>query len=218
MTIRVKIWDLPTRVFHWLLVILFTTSVITVQVDELQWHERSGIAILVLVLSRLCWAVIGSETSRFSHFIKGPSAIIQYLRGLWASRGTAFIGHNPVGGLMVLALLLLLTSQATTGLFANDEIFFEGPLAKHVSREMSDSLTSVHHLLGEALLILVGLHIFANLLYWLVLKQNLIAAMFSGFKNSHVPLATPLKWRGTPVAIAVLVIVAVVVGMTIGYR
>ena len=218
MSERIKVWDLPTRVFHGLLVLLCVTSVVTVQLDELEWHERSGIAILILVVSRLVWAVIGSETSRFSHFIKGPRAIIRYLAGLWQSRGSAYIGHNPVGGWVVMALLVLLAVQAGSGLFANDEIFFEGPLAKYASRDMSDTLTSIHHLVGETLLIVVGLHVLANLAYWVVLKQNLIVPMFSGFQRSDKALATPLRWRGNWFAIGILAVVAVIVGLTIGYR
>ena len=104
---KVKIWDLPTRLFHWVLVVLFSTSVLTVQFDELVWHERSGIAILVLVIARIIWAFIGSETSRFSHFIKGPRSIIRYLSGIWRDRGNAVIGHNPVGGWVVVAFFVL---------------------------------------------------------------------------------------------------------------
>ena len=215
---KVKIWDLPTRLFHWVLVVLFSTSVLTVQFDELVWHERSGIAILVLVTARIIWAFIGSETSRFSHFVKGPRSIIRYLSGIWRARGNAVVGHNPVGGWVVVAFFVLLLLQAGTGLFANDEIFFEGPLAKHASREMSDTLTSVHHLMGESLLILVFIHILANILYWLVLKQNLIGPMLSGFKNldSHPPKA--LKWQRNAVALATLTAVALIVWATIGFR
>lgn len=218
MPIRVKIWDLPTRLFHWLLVVLFSASVLTVQFDELVWHERSGIAILVLVTARIIWAFIGSETSRFSHFIKGPRSIIRYLSGIWRDRGNAVIGHNPVGGWVVVAFFVLLLLQAGTGLFANDEIFFEGPLAKHASREMSDTLTSVHHLIGESLLILVLIHILANILYWLVLKQNLIGPMLGGFKNLDSDPPKALKWQRNAVALATLTAVALIVWATIGFR
>ena len=201
-----------------MLVVLGVTSVVTVQIDELEWHERSGIAILVLVLSRLVWAFVGSETSRFSHFVKGPRAIITYLHGLWHSRGKAYVGHNPLGGLVVVALLVLLLAQAGTGLFANDEIFFEGPLAKYASRDMSDSLTSVHHLLGEILIILVAVHVLANLAYWAVLKQNLIGPMFTGFKRTEFALSKPLRWRNPWLALGIFIVFAVIVGVTIGYR
>ena len=218
MSERIKVWDLPTRIFHWLLVVLGITSVVTVQIDELEWHERSGIAILILVLSRLVWAFVGSETSRFSHFVKGPRAIITYLRGLWQSRGKAYIGHNPVGGLVVVALLMLLLVQAGTGLFANDEIFFEGPLAKYASRDMSDSLTSVHHLLAETLMILVAVHVLANLAYWVVLKQNLIGPMFTGFKRAEFAISKPLRWCNSSLALGIFIGVAIIIGVTIGYR
>ena len=211
-----KVWDLPTRLFHWALVLLCVTSVVTVQIDELEWHERSGIAILILVATRVIWAVVGSETSRFSPFVKGPSAIMAYLRGLFNRTGQPTVGHNPVGALVVLVFFILLLSQATTGMFANDEIVFEGPLADLVSRDMSDALTSWHHYIAQALLWLVGLHVLANFGYWLVLKQNLILPMITG-KAKPAP-ANALFWRSSFVALLILCGVVLVVGLTIGFR
>ena len=216
MSAKVKVWDLPTRIFHWLLVILCTASVITAQIDELEWHERSGLAIFILVLSRVIWGVIGSETSRFSHFVKGPGAIMAYLRGLLDRSTPHAAGHNPVGALVVVLFICLLLTQATTGMFANDEIVFEGPLADLVSRDMSDNLTSWHHYVAQALLWLVGLHVVANIGYWLVLKHNLILPMLTG--KASFQGATALFWRSGFVAIVVLCAVALVVGLTIGFR
>ncbi|MGR8949071.1 MAG: cytochrome b/b6 domain-containing protein [Gammaproteobacteria bacterium] len=218
MVAQTRVWDLPTRLFHWLLVILCTTSVITVQIDELEWHERSGIAILILVISRAIWGVCGSETARFSHFVKGPAAIINYVRGLFAKTEVNSAGHNPVGALVVLAFFVLLITQAITGLFANDEIVFEGPLADLVSRDMSDTLTSLHHTVAEALLWLVGLHVLANIGYWLVLKQNLIVPMITGRKIGDDNDNATLYWRSSWLALLILCVIAAVIGVTIGYR
>ena len=139
-----------------------------------------------------------------------------YLRGLFDRQSPHAAGHNPVGALVVVLFFCLLLTQATTGMFANDEIVFEGPLADMVSRDMSDNLTSWHHYIAQALLWLVGLHIVANISYWLVLKHNLILPMFTG--KASFQGAAALFWRSSGVALVVLSAVALVVGLTIGFR
>lgn len=192
----VTIWDLPTRLFHWLLVLLIALSWLSGDIGglgfsaPLPWggslflsnmdvHMLLGQTILALVLYRVIWGLIGSSTARFASFLRGPAAIIGYLRRVIAGDVPAAKGHNPVGGLMIVFLLALLAVQAGTGLFANDDIFSEGPLAKLVGKSMSDTLTEVHDLSFGILIGLVAVHIGAAV-YYLVRGKNLVRPMVTG--------------------------------------
>jgi cytochrome b len=208
----VLVWDLPTRLFHWTLVILVGTSWLTGELGEMEWHMRSGIAILSLVLFRLLWGIFGSSTSRFTQFVKAPAAAIAYARGLIAGKPSHSFGHNPLGGWMVVLLLALLLSQAGTGLFANDDIFTEGPLYHLVTKSTSDRLTSIHKLLFDGLLICVALHVSAAVLYLVVKKENLILPMISGRKKgTALDRQAPFILRSSPVAAICLAAAAAVV-------
>jgi len=200
----IRVWDPPTRVFHWALVILVVVSVITGNVgglDEMELHKLSGYAILALVLFRMVWGVIGSPRSRFADFVRGPRAVFAYAVGLMRPGYRGTLGHNPLGGWSVMALLALLLVQAGTGLFANDDIFTEGPLAGKVSKSTSDWLTEIHELNSTLLLILIGVHVSAVLFYLLVKRENLIRPMFTGRKaadaehapSADAPFAHPLR-------------------------
>ncbi len=183
---RVRVWDLPTRFFHWLLVALVLVSVFTGNVGGLTGmdvHMWSGYAIMALVLFRFAWGVAGSRHSRFAAFLRGPRAVLAYARGLVQGGHQSVLGHNPMGGWSVVALLTSLLVQATTGLFANDDILTEGPLAKHVSKAMSDRLTAVHEVNANLLYLLIALHLAAVFGYLLIKKDNLIRPMLSGRKR-----------------------------------
>jgi cytochrome b len=196
----IKVWDLPTRLFHWSLVLLFGGMWFTGEQggDWLQYHIWSGEAIAVLLLFRLIWGVIGSETARFSQFVKGPAAIRAYLQGKWTPRP----GHNPLGALMVLALLAVLLVQVGSGLFATDvdSYAFDGPLARLVASELSESITRFHKLFFNVILLLVGLHVTAIAVYRVVKKQNLARAMLTGYQQVDGKMPT-LFFRGWPVAL-----------------
>ena len=140
---RVRIWDLPTRLFHWSLVVLVTISVVTSKLGGLwlDWHMRSGYAIIALLVFRLLWGVAGSRYARLSHFVRSPGTALEYLRG---QHEGPHVGHNPLGALSVLAILAVLLVQAGSGLFSNDGSFNEGPLAKLVSRATGELLSSIH--------------------------------------------------------------------------
>ena len=127
------IWELPVRVFHWALVALVTASWITGELGgvALQYHFWSGYAVHTLLLVRLVWGVLGSEHARFTSFVRGPRAVFATARSLATRAPLNAVGHNPVGALMVLALLAGLLLQTGTGLFANDDLFNEGPLYQH---------------------------------------------------------------------------------------
>lgn len=181
----VAVWDVPTRLFHWLLVALVVVNVYTGNVGglrEMDLHMLSGYAILTLVLFRVAWGFLGSGPSRFRGFVRGPGAVLAYARGLLTGRHRPTIGHNPLGGWSVMAMLTSLLLQAGTGLFANDDILTEGPLARSVSKATSDRLTAIHDWNATVLYVLIGAHLAAVLYYLLVRKENLVRPMLTGRK------------------------------------
>ena len=179
-TQRIKLWDLPTRVFHWLLVIAVGAALITANIGgaAIEWHGRIGLSIVGLIAFRVVWGLIGSSHARFSSFFPTPESIAAYLRGQW--RG---IGHNPLGALSVIGLLTLVALQLCTGLFGNDDIAFTGPLFNLVSKDLSDRLTGIHELTSNALIALIVLHLAAIGFYAHVKKNNLVKPMVTGYKD-----------------------------------
>lgn len=152
----------------------------------LDWHYRAGLAVLGLVVFRLVWGVIGSSTARFSGFLRGPRAILDYLRG----RSGFVLGHNPIGALSVIALLAMVALETGLGLFASDEDgLFVGPLAAFVSEDRAETFTELHEDLFDYLLILIGLHIVAILFYLVVRRHNLVKPMLTG--SIPAPPGTP---------------------------
>lgn len=178
------VWDLPLRLFHWLLVLSMAASWITAELgfDYTPWHMRLGYFAIGLVVFRVIWGFIGPKHARFSSFLTGPSGIWRYARGLAAGTMIQTAGHNPLGGISVIVMLVLVGFQAATGLFATDDIVWTGPYYGAVSGATADRLTSLHHLNFNIILVAVALHILAIAFYFLVKKQNLVAAMFHGKK------------------------------------
>jgi cytochrome b len=196
MSVKVGVWDWPLRLFHWLLVLAVSAAYITGQLGGLltDWHAQFGSLVLGLLVFRLIWGIVGSRHSRFASFFPGPSKLSAYFSGRWQG-----VGHNPLGALMILLMLLLLVFQALTGLFANDDIAFEGPLCALIDKELSDKLSGLHGLSVNVLLVLVVLHVGAILYYLLVKKNNLIMPMITGKKTLQEnllakPAATFSKW------------------------
>jgi cytochrome b len=180
---KILVWDLPLRLFHWLLVLLVVTSFVSAKIggNALQIHMLSGYAVLSLLLFRLLWGFLGGTHARFASFIRGPAAVVAYLRG----GGTGqHLGHNPAGAWSVIFMLAALLLQAATGLFANDDISTEGPLAKLVSKALSDRITGVHHLNVKLLLALIGMHLSAIVFYVFYKRENLVKPMLTGFKDA----------------------------------
>jgi cytochrome b len=190
--ISAPVWDVFVRAFHWSLVLLFAFSAITGKVGGswIQWHMYSGYAILALVLFRIVWGFVGGEFARFASFVSGPATAIRYGLGLLKKETQHVISHNPLGGLMVVVLLLLLATQAVLGLVSDDEIATTGPLARYVSTELSLKAMSWHRLLGDVLLGLVAIHILAVLFHVFVKKEALVRAMIDGKKELPPDLAT----------------------------
>jgi len=191
-TTPVRVWDIPTRLFHWVLVLLLLTSYVTAQLDELDWHIRSGECILALLLFRLVWGVIGSDTARFSRFVRGPGAV---WRHFIAHDPNDTVGHNAAGGWAVLAMLVVLCVQVGTGLFADDDISTQGPFGQFVARPTRLLLTGLHQRNVNILLALVALHVVAIALYWRVRRQNLVLPMLSGVARLPASVAPP-RLRG----------------------
>lgn len=181
----VVVWDLPTRLFHWLLVVLIATSFATGLVggNAMRYHEWSGVGILALLVFRFIWGFAGGTHARFSSFLKGPSAVVRY--GIAMVRGDAprYLGHNPLGGWSVVAMLAAVLLQVSTGLFASDDIFTEGPLYHLVSNETSRWLTGIHLVNRYVIVGLVAVHLFAVLFHLLAKGENLILPMITGRKH-----------------------------------
>jgi cytochrome b len=178
---RVRVWDLPVRLFHWAIVLLVPAMWATHELERMDLHILLGQVMLGLVLFRIIWGLIGSSTARFAGFVRGPRAVWRYLRG----RGRPAFGHNPLGGWSVVAMLLLLLTQIGLGLFAIDEdALYEGPLSHLVSYETARILAHRHETIFYVLLALIAVHIAAILFYLLVRRDNLVAPMVTGTGKS----------------------------------
>lgn len=185
---KVRVWDLPTRLFHWSFAVCCVALVVSGQFGDgaMVWHFRLGYAVLSLLLFRLVWGFMGGRWSRFSTFVVGPTAIGRYLQG----RGTALqsVGHNPLGALSVLALLGFALLQVATGLFSDDEIATNGPLAKMAPSMWVGRATHYHSAVGKYILIaLVLLHVAALVFYRVRHKKKLVLAMVVGDKELPDP-------------------------------
>ncbi len=181
---RVRVWDLPTRLFHWLLVVAVLGCVITgnIKGNAMVWHMRFGLLVLALLAFRVIWGFIGGRWSRFSSFVYSPASVFAYLRGMPRS-AMHTIGHNPLGAFSVFALLAILGVQVTTGLMTDDEIAFAGPLATKVSAATATLMTGWHKTWGKLIILaLVLLHVGAIIAYKLLKKEALTAAMVTGDK------------------------------------
>ncbi len=180
MHMKIRIWDLPTRLFHWLLVMAVIGSFVSVKLggNAMIWHSRFGYIVLALIFFRLIWGFVGTHHARFSQFIKSPKAILAYLKNPAETPG-----HSPLGAISVIVLIALFLVQALAGLFASDDIAFDGPLVKYVASTWVELLTSFHRLNEWVLLTLVGIHLGAIFYYKYAKRINLISAMITGDKE-----------------------------------
>jgi cytochrome b len=196
--VEVKVWDAPVRIFHWAIVLLLVFQFMTGKVggELMTWHAYSGYTVLVLVVFRILWGFAGSTHARFASFLAGPAASLRFARRLFSRQAVPQLGHNPLGGWMVVALVVSLLVQAASGLFANDGASAEGPLASLVTLEVSNRLTEIHRWNLNLLLLLSAVHVAAVLFHWLVKKENLTPAMFTGVKR--VPEALVHERRDGP--------------------
>lgn len=182
---RRRVWDLPTRAFHWLLFVAVAAAVLTAHLggNLMVWHQRLGILVLALLAFRLAWGLVGGHWSRFGSFIYTPAAVLRYLRGAPRAGERFDVGHNPLGALSVFMLLGLLALQVATGLVADDEIATTGPLVSLVSSAVSSRATSWHTTAGQWLLgLFVAAHLAAIVMYRLRKGQDLVGPMLHGDK------------------------------------
>lgn len=190
---RVRVWDVPTRLVHWSIVLCFIVSWRTGEHGPMDLHRWSGYVLFGLVFFRLYWGIFGSSTARFAGFLRGPSTVMDYVRGRW----TAIAGHNPLGALSVFVLLALLVAQVTLGLFSVDVDGIEsGPLSLYVSFEAGRLAARWHERVFDLLLWFAGLHVLAVLVYVFVKKQNLLGAMLHGRREypTQVEPLRPASW------------------------
>lgn len=197
---RIQVWDWPVRIFHWLLVVLVSAAIVTALVggNAMDLHGRLGVALCGLLGFRIVWGVIGTRTARFTHFVRGPGAVRDYLQGRWQG-----IGHNPLGAVSVLALLGLFGFQAVSGLFSNDDIAFNGPLRKLVDKATSDTITGIHHDMLWWMVVLLVLHVGAVLYYRMVKQEDLLGPMVRGWKFAAKPVEENTAVNGVALLVAI---------------
>lgn len=176
----ILLWDWPTRLFHWLLVLCVVGAFASILLADnlILWHARLGYGVIFLIAFRLVWGVLGSTYARFGHFFPTPLKIKNYLNGNWNGAG-----HNPLGAFSVFALLFLCALQAFSGLFTNDEIMFKGALSSLIDVDLSLWITSIHKQMAWVLMAFVALHVLAIVLYKIIKKDNLVIPMITGKKT-----------------------------------
>jgi cytochrome b len=198
------LWDIPTRIFHWLVVCCLPIAWWSAEEERFDVHQWTGYTVLVLVSSRIVWGFIGSRHSRFTDFVVGPARVRAYLRG----QGSSSAGHNPLGGWSILLLLSLLLAQAISGLFNSDDVLFSGPLYYWADSDFRDAMGVVHDVAFNGLLALVCLHVVAVLYHQLKLKEKLLQAMLRGSAVGRVGTEAPAPWWRA-------VIIALLVGLAL---
>jgi len=188
-TVAVKVWDLPVRLFHWIVVVLLVLQVVTGRIGGslMTYHAFCGYLMLALVIFRVLWGFVGSTHAHFASFLAGPAATWRFAKRLFSRQAVPQVGHNPLGGWMVMALVICLGLQAGSGLFANDGAEAMGPLTPLVSIDTSNALTEFHRWNLRLLVVLSSIHFAAVLFHLFVKKEHLTGAMFTGVK--HVPYA-----------------------------
>lgn len=212
---RVRVWDAPLRLFHWLLLAAVSAAIATGLAGGawMAWHGRAGLLIVGLLAFRLVWGLVGSQTSRFAHFLPTPRRLRAYLAGAWQG-----VGHNPLGALSVVALLSLLALQAGTGLFSNDDIAFAGPWSDLLDEDRAHALTGWHHRLVNGLYALIGLHLAAIVFHALVKRDRLVPPMVTGWKSTARPHPAPRQAGPWALGLALAVGLASVWAASGGWR
>ena len=201
------IWDVPVRICHWLLVILIPWSWYAVEVnDDLDTHMLLGYCIITLLMFRIAWGFIGTRYARFSSLMFRARDYISSARTLFSRQHGNDAGHNPLGALSVMVMLLLLTLQAVTGLFSNDEEYYFGPLSDNISSHAASIVTRIHHVNFNILLGFILLHILAVLFYFFYKRQNLITAMVTGRKSDVDGALEAITGSRLPAAAVLLLI------------
>lgn len=204
------VWDLPLRLFHWLLVCSLSASWITAKIgyDVRQYHVWLGFWMIGLLTFRVVWGFIGPRHARFASFFPRPRLLLAHIRESFRGRARPSAGHNPVGGLMVFALLILIAVQAISGLFVDDDIFYAGPYASTASESLTDVMSTIHHNIINVILALVAAHIAAVIYFSVLRKQALIRAMLTGRKSADVVSAQE-EISGSRIWLAITIVIVV---------
>ncbi|WP_428487503.1 cytochrome b/b6 domain-containing protein [Rhodopila sp.] len=207
----IKVWDLPVRLFHWVIVLLILVAWLTQEYNWMEWHVWTGCTILTLLLFRLVWGFIGSDTARFTRFLKGPVAALRHLSHIGRREADREIGHNAAGGWMVLLMLALIGVQAGTGLFSNDDAATEGPLMHFVSKDQSDWLSHIHSINFKLIEAAIVLHVLAIAIYATLKRQDLVRPMITGRKMLPDGTVAPRLVSSLLAAVTLMVAAGVVV-------
>lgn len=196
---KALIWDIPTRLFHWLLVASLIAQYVTVEWmdNAVQWHFYIGYFTLGLIAFRLIWGVIGPKYARFSHFVTGPVPVVNYVKTLLSKAPALTAGHNPLGGWFVVIMLVLVAIQGISGLFMTDDVFLDGPYRQMADSDMLEVMNWLHHVAFDTLIYAIALHVGAIIFYTFYKKRPLVPAMIHGkqytsdssIKGSRVLLA-----------------------------
>ncbi len=204
----IKVWDLPVRLFHWSLVLLFIAAYVTnsLGANYFKYHLWCGYAVIVLVSFRIVWGLVGTHHARFINFIRNPFTTVKYAIDSLKNTEKHYAGHNPLGAIMVVVLLLAILVQATTGLFTNDEIMNLGPLYSYINDELSLKLTSLHRQLFYWILGAVVLHIAAVLIHVFFKRNNIVKAMVTGKKPSK-GIEQEKSIRSSRIWLAIIIVV-----------
>ncbi len=203
------VWDIPTRVFHWLLVLSLTASFVTAKIgyDVRQYHMWLGYWMIGLLTFRIVWGFLGTRHARFFSFFPTPRRLFVYIRNTMRGKSEETVGHNPLGSLMIFAVLILVGLQAVSGLFMDDEIMYSGPYFDAVSTDVADTMNFLHNNLINIILLMVVVHIAAVLYHAFVRRERIIRAMISGKKNADlVPESESIS--GSRLGLAVIIALA----------
>lgn len=195
----IRLWSLPVRLFHWSVVLLVPAMWATYKAGKMDLHIKLGLVLVFIVGFRIIWGFLGCQTARFTSFVKGPGAILAYLRSGRGHDGAPVVGHNPLGALSVLALLGLMAAQVTLGLFATDtDATYSGPLNYRVGSDLAEKLTDLHEVGFNLIVLMVVVHVGAVIYYTVVKKERLVPPMVTGKKTYDEPVAQPKSaplWR-----------------------
>ena len=210
----IKIWDVPVRIFHWSLVTLFIAAYVTnlLGPNYFNYHLWAGYGIIVLVVFRILWGFVGTYHARFFNFVRSPVATTKYALSVLKKKDVHYLGHNPLGAVMVVALLLAILVQAVTGLFTNDEIINLGPLYGYINDELSLKLTSIHRQLFYWIVGAIFLHIVAVLFHVWFKRDNIVKAMFTGKKNTD-ELAEEKSISSSRIWLAIIIVAIVIAAL-----
>lgn len=199
-----RVWDAPTRLFHWSIVILIAVSYFSMKFDYVQVHYLSGYTMMTLLLFRLCWGLFGSETSRFRQFMRSPLDGFRHLASFTEREPDREVGHNAAGGWMVLVMLLVLAVQVGSGLFAGDPVEGGGPFVDQIARAPQKLLSTIHAINFNIILGVMALHVVAILAYAAVKRHDLVRPMITGKKR--LPATTRQPRFASPALAAIILV------------